>query len=164
MPSSELATDTDVRWESMVLATDGITSPECDAIPRAMNGTESEVHEPLWWTKHKAQQFVAYINDHSAEFRQRLHQAPEYVRTAVDADIEDMLSQSQEYRRMHLLLRWFRDKAAPADLNPMKLVDPSEPKQGNLLQLFHPLLTDLALVGLLMLLIDLGYGYWYGAK
>ncbi len=61
------------------------------------------------------------------------------TRKAITREVEKVMSGTVAPRRRDTLLRWFRDPAAPPNLNPWKLIDPKEKVEGNLLQLVHRL-------------------------
>lgn len=135
-----------------------------DAILTAALGLRSRAEIPqLFFGEESAKKVASHIEKNSGKYKELLKSEArqDHTRKAILADIDHMLRQAPEYRRMILFVRWFRDKAAPADLNPFKLIDPDEPAKGNLLQLVHPVLFNFILLFFCIFGVILGFGYWY---
>jgi len=108
-------------------------------------GISDEETPRVKYSKEDAHRFAAYVEKNSDYFKAHLPEDPD-ARQAILGDVEKMMLGSIEPRRRDVLLRWFRDPAAPANVNPMKLIDPKEKAEGNLLQLVHPLVFNAILL------------------
>ena len=108
-----------------------------------------------------ARRFAVYVEKHAKKFKTSPAHDPEVCK-AILGDVGRMLKQSVEPRRRDVLLRWFRDPAAPADLNPMRLIDPISEAKGNPLQLLHPLLFDVMLLVICIAVAALVFAFWFG--
>ncbi len=99
----------------------------------------------LYYSKEHAVLFAAYVEKNIEYFRAHLPQDHD-ARKSILGDVDKMMQESVETRRRDVLLRWCRDPAAPANLNPMQLIDPKEKAEGNLLQLVHPIVFNTMLL------------------
>jgi hypothetical protein len=118
------------------------------------------IEEIPWhkFSKEDAGRFAAYVEKNIDYFKAHLPEDPD-ARKAILGDVDKMMQESVEPRRRDVLLRWFRDPAAPANLNPMQLVDPKEKAEGNLLQLVHPVVFNAILLVVSIAVVVLVFAY-----
>lgn len=121
------------------------------------------VEEIPWhkFSKEDACRFAAYVEKNIEYYRSNLPQDPG-ARKAILGDVEKMMMMaSVEPRRRDMLLRWFRDPAAPANLNPWKLIDAKEKAEGNLLQVLHPVVFNAIFLVVGLVVVVLVFAYWF---
>jgi hypothetical protein len=121
-------------------------------------GIEGQQVPRLLFGEGDAHRFAAHVEKNIEYFKTYLPEDPGARQKILD-DVDNMLRQSLEPRRADVLLRWFRDPAAPADLNPNKLIDPRDEARGNLLQLIHPVLFNAALLAVCIAAVVLVFAY-----
>jgi hypothetical protein len=115
---------------------------------------------PLVYAEEDAQKFALYVENNGAELKAFLPGSVEGKKQVL-ADVDRMFGKGLEARRIDILLRWFRDRATPADLNPMKLVEREAEANGSILQLLHPLLFNILFFGVSIIVIFLTFALFF---
>lgn len=112
----------------------------------------------LFFSDEEAHRFAAYVGKHIKELKAYLPEEPA-ARKNILEEVNKMMRESIESRHRDVLLRWFRDPAAAADLNPGQVINRKSPAKGNVLQLIHPLLFNAILLAVSLATVILIFAY-----
>jgi hypothetical protein len=96
---------------------------------------------PLYYSNEDAHRFANYVESNTEKLKASLPPASS-GRKRVLEDVDQMFGSGLETKRRHVLIRWFRDRSTPADLNPFKLIDPKAEKKGSIFQILHPVVFN----------------------
>ena len=112
----------------------------------------------LFFSNEEAHRFAAYVGKHIKDLKAYLPEETA-ARKNILEEVNKMMRESIESRHRDVLLRWFRDPAAAADLNPGQLINRKSPAKGNFLQLIHPLLFNAILLAVSLATVILIFAY-----
>ncbi len=96
---------------------------------------------PLYYSDEDAHRFANYVESNTEKLKAFLPLTSS-GRKRVLEDVDQMFGSGLETKRRHVFIRWFRDRATPADLNPCKLIDPKAEKKGSIFQILHPVVFN----------------------
>jgi hypothetical protein len=119
---------------------------------------------PPVYSAEDGRKLAKHVEIHAKELKLRLARYPDHqkwIPAKAIAEVDKMFRNGLEIRRVDLLLRWFRDRQAPADLNPQQLVDPKLPANGSLFQLMHPVLFNVLLFVVLVIGVLLTFAFFF---
>ncbi len=123
----------------------------------------SSINElPSIYSVEHAREFAKYVEEKPERFKGLLEKwTTKDGRQMVLKDVDRMFGNSLETKRRHILLRWFRDRVTPANLNPAKLIDPMGEKSGSIFQIVHPVVFNLGLFVFLFVVTLLTFAYFF---
>jgi hypothetical protein len=117
---------------------------------------------PPVYSQDDGRRFAQYVESHVKELKQWFDgERGQEARAKVLPEVDRMFNKGLEIRRVDLLLRWFRDRQTPADLNPQQIVDPERPAKGSVFQLMHPLLFNALLYVVIVIGVFLTFAFFF---
>lgn len=116
---------------------------------------------PSYYSSEDARKVVRYVEANTKELKSALQGADANVRGQILGEVDKLFGSGLETKRSQVLLRWFRDRVTPANLNPSKLVDPEAEARGNILQIFHPVVFNAGMYVLILVLTFLTFAFFF---